>query len=143
MTHKEHNMSNTPNQTLATVKDVIVFLKSALSEMRAHPLENDFQLGYERAVDSVMCDVLREAPASKICSCSNCTLRGTILSNTPDQTLTTVRDVIEYLDDTIRNLRTDPIDSEFGFGWERAHYDVMYRLAMAEGCNESAEDAKT
>jgi hypothetical protein len=146
MTYKEHNMSNTPNQTLATVRDVIAFLANALLEMRAYPLENDFQAGYEQAVNSVMCDVLRAAPASEICSCGNCTLQGTVLSNTPDQTLRTVRDVVDFLDNTIRNLRSYPLESEFGFGWERAYYDVMYRLSSKdelEGCTESTDDANT
>jgi hypothetical protein len=47
-------MSNTFNDlTLRTVEDVIGYLYDALCNMRTYPLEDDFQVGYERAFNDV------------------------------------------------------------------------------------------
>jgi hypothetical protein len=58
-------MSNPSNQTFLAVEDVISYLYDALCNMRTYPLEDDFQLGYERAFNDVMYHLLESSPSAK------------------------------------------------------------------------------
>jgi hypothetical protein len=66
-------MSNTSNDlTPRTVEDVIEYLYDALSNMRTYPLEDDFQVGYERAFNDVMYHLLASSKSEQLaCSAAN------------------------------------------------------------------------
>ncbi len=57
MPDNTHMPEDTDHQ-IASVEDVIEYLFDALRNMRAFPLENDFQEGYERAFNDVMYHLL-------------------------------------------------------------------------------------
>jgi hypothetical protein len=45
-----------------------------------------------------------------------------------NRTISTIEDVITYLFEQIRNMRTYPLEDEFQEGYERAFNDIMYEL---------------
>jgi hypothetical protein len=51
-------MPDNADQQIANVNDAIAYLYDALRNMREHPLEDDFQEGYERAFNDVMYHLL-------------------------------------------------------------------------------------
>jgi hypothetical protein len=56
---------STSSQTSFTVEDVIAYLYDSLCNMRTYPLEDDFQVGYERAFNDVMYHLLESSPSAK------------------------------------------------------------------------------
>ena len=139
-------MSNTQNQTPATVQDVIDHLHDAVTKMRAYPLESDFEKGYEKAVNDVMYHLLAASPGAE--RFGKHEVRKTLMSNGTSETMATVEDVIEYLYDALDNMRAFPLDNgDFQLGWERAFNDLMhYLLASSRELQfriELAEDNRT
>jgi hypothetical protein len=57
-------MSNISNHRLTTVQDVLDYLFYKLEDLRTHPLEDDFQRGYEEAFNTVMYQVWAASPKS-------------------------------------------------------------------------------
>jgi hypothetical protein len=62
--------------------------------------------------------------------------------NDNHEPIRTIQDVIAYLFEALRNMRTYPIDGDFEEGYERAFNDIMYHLmANASPKSTAAVDA--
>jgi hypothetical protein len=121
-------VSNTPNQTLATVQDVIENLDDILCKMRARRLENDFDLGYERALNDVLHHLLEVSPELDCGCCTGCTLWNTSRSSTSDQMLDIVQDVVACTSKAFQKVRSCALESEFQLGYEGALNDLAQEV---------------
>ena len=97
-------MSNTQNQTPATVQDVIDHLHDAVTEMRAYPLESDFEKGYEKAVNDVMYHLLAASPGAE--RFGKHEVRKTLMSNGTSETMATVE---ERMSHSLLNIAKRPL----------------------------------
>src|SRR6516165_4929985 len=113
-------MSNTPNQSPTTVQDVLDELDDFLTKMRTLPLENDFDLGYTRALNDVEHRLLEALPEGY------CALRYTSPSNPPDQMLKIVQDVVDCTSDAFWEVNSCALESEFQLGYEEALNDLAF-----------------
>src|SRR5262245_19161590 len=101
-----HPVSNTPNQTVTTVQDVIESLDDLLCKTRTLPLENDFDLGYERALNDVLHHLLAASPEADRDCCTECVLRNTSRSSTSVQTLNMIEGVVAHTFATFQKVRS-------------------------------------
>jgi hypothetical protein len=111
-------MSNTPNQTPTTVQDVIENLDDLLCKIRTLSLKNDFELGYERALNDVFNHLLDGLPEER--GCAGCVPKNTSPSNSPDQMLKIMQDVVTYTSEAFQKTRSCALGSEFQLGYECA-----------------------
>lgn len=111
-------MPNTPNETSLTVQDVIDNMDDLLCKIRTLPLENDFDLGYERALNDVFHHLLDALPEERCCT--GCAPKNTPPSNSPDQMLKTMQDVVTYTSEAFQKTRSCALKSEFQLGYECA-----------------------
>jgi hypothetical protein len=140
-------MSNAkPDKTLVTAQDFTDYLWDLFCKKRYCRIENDFHFGYDRALNDVMYHVKYASPESEHCTCAECALES--------QTMTTVKDVLDYLFCEIQQMRSDPPENDFQRGYEKAFSDLMYQVFSAspksakseyvlrkipEGCSEGAK----
>jgi hypothetical protein len=144
---KEDTMLVKPVQTLVTAQDVVEYLWELLCESRKHGVENHFELAYDRALNDVMYHLIQASPDSDRCICSEYAIKN--------PTLISVNDVLDYLFDALRNMRSDPLEDDFQRGYDKAFYDLMHQVWLAapvsakleytmrrkpEGCAEGAEE---
>ena len=126
-------MSNTPNQSPTTVQDVLDELDDFLTKMRTLPVENDFDLGYTRALNDVEHRLLEALPEG----C--CTLRYTSPSNPPDQMLKIVQDVVDCTSEAFWKVNSCALESEFQLGYEEALNDLTLLLLSPASLEEMFE----
>jgi hypothetical protein len=136
-------MSNTPNQSPTTVQanrepttvqDVLDELDDFLTKMRTLPVENDFDLGYTRAINEVEHRLLEALP-------EGCSLRYTSPSNPPDQMLKIAQDVVDCTSEAFWKVNSYPLESEFQLGYEEALNDLAYSVLPRASRDEMFEKA--
>jgi hypothetical protein len=135
-------MLNTPNQTHTTVQDVIEYLDDLLCKMSNLPLENDFELGHERAFNDVMHHLLDATADPECCSCSKYALSHASTSNTADQTLATVQEAVDCLFDALRKTKLCALENEFHLGYEGALNYLTDKVRAASLRSETALNAR-
>jgi hypothetical protein len=107
-------MSTKPNQTLTTARDVLEYLWGSLCKMRNCRIENDFDFGYERALNDVMYHLMRSTSAE-------CAVK--------DPTLTTVEGVLDKLYFAVlEDMMAYPPEDDFLQGYGNAFEDLMDQL---------------
>ena len=138
-------MSAKPDKTLVTAQDVIEYLWSLLYKKRSCRIENDFQFGYDRALNEVMYRLMFASSKPECCTCAGGALE--------DQTMT-VLDVLDDLFDAIQGMKNRLSENDFEKGFDSAIYVLMYQVWSAspewaksqfalpeipERCNEGAK----
>jgi hypothetical protein len=123
-------MSAKPDRTLITAQNVIEYLWDLLCKKRYCRIENDFQFGYDRALNDMWYYLIYTTREPERSVCAECAVEG--------HKLTTVEDVLDYLFCDIQDMRNHPPEGDFQQGYERAINDLMYQVWLA-----SPESAKS
>jgi hypothetical protein len=131
-------VSKTPNQRLTTVQDVIESLDHFLCKTRRLPLENDFDLGYERALNDVLHHLLEVTPEPDCYCCTDCALWNTSRSSTSDEMLNIVEGVVAYTFEAFQKARSCELESEFQLGYEGALKDLIDETRASSRTEELA-----
>ena len=137
-----HPVSNTPNQTLTTVHDVIESLDDLLCKTRTLPLENDFDLGYERALDDVLHHLLGASTEPDCDCCTECALCNTSRSSTSDRTLNIVEGVVAQTFETFKVRRSCALGIEFQLGYKGALNNLIDEVRALSRTQELAPNAR-
>jgi hypothetical protein len=138
-----HPVSNTPNQTPITVQDVIESLDDFLCKARTLPFENDFDLGYERALNDVLHHLLAASPEPDCDCCIECALCNTSRSSTSDRTLNIVEGVVAHAFETFQKVRGGcTLESEFQLGYKGALNKLIDEVRASSRTQELAPNAR-
>jgi hypothetical protein len=119
-----------PDRTLVTAADVVEYLADLLCAKRHYPIENDWQWGYERALNDVTYRLIYSSPKPEGCTGAECVVEGLRLM--------TIEAVLDYLFCEVRDMGECPPGDDFLQGYERALKDLMYQLWLS-----SPESAKS
>jgi hypothetical protein len=123
------------------VQDVIESLDYFLCKTRTLPLENDFDVGYEKALNDVLHHLLEASPESD-CDCyTGCALWNTSRPSTPDQMLKIVQDVVAYTSEAFQKVRSCALESDFQLGYESALSELAYEMSAASRTPQLAPNA--
>jgi hypothetical protein len=111
-------MSNAKqDNTLLTTQDVEDYLRGLLWKHRQ--IENDFDIGYDRALNDVMY-VLKYAALPEA----------------------TMKNVLDYLISVRQDIKNRPPENEYERGYERAINDLIYQVRAASPELENALNAR-
>jgi hypothetical protein len=81
-------------------------------------IENDFDFGYDRALNEVMYHLMEVSPEEE--RCAECAVRK--------RTRTTVDDVLEYLFCVLQDMSNHSSEDDSLQGYERAIGDLVYQV---------------
>jgi hypothetical protein len=112
-------MSAKLDKTLITARDVKDYLWELLWKDRQ--IENDFDFGYDRALNDVMYGLMYASREPECRTCAECAVES--------QTLITVEEVLDYLID-VRQENCPP-KNEYERGYERAINALVYQVWLA------------
>jgi len=135
-------VSNTPNQKLTTVQDVIESLDNFLCKTRTLPLESDFDLGYVRAFNDVLHYLLEASPEPDCNCCTKFALWNTPRSGTSDQMLNIMEGIVAYTFEEFQKVRSCMLESEFQLGYESALNDLIDEARASSRTQELAPNAR-
>jgi hypothetical protein len=124
------------------VQDVIESLDDLLCKTRTLPLENDFDLGYERALNDVLHHLLAASPEADRDCCTECALRNTSRSSTSVQTLNIIEGVVAHTIAAFQKVRSCTLESEFQLGYESALRGLIDEARASLRTQELAPNAR-
>jgi len=124
------------------VQDVIASLDDFLCKTRTLTLENDFDLGYEKALNDVLHYLLEASPESDSDCCTGCALWNTSRSSTPDQMLKIVQNVVAHTSEVFQKVRSCALESDFQLGYESALSELAYEVSAGSRTSKLAPNAR-